>query len=129
MLRLILVRMRRLRLLSCLLLVPLAGPVACGDASLDPLPLEITIAANRATAAPGETVEFEVTAQGGTLIGVTIDYGDDTSDQFGTGGARTARVTFSHAFAAAGVYQVRASVVDAVAGGRDAVVQITVQQP
>jgi hypothetical protein len=105
----------------------LVGLVACGDASLDPLPLEISIQASRATAAPGVPISFVVTAQGGDLLGVEIDYGDDTTDQYGAGGARTARVTFSHAFAAAGVYQVRATVTDAVAGLRDAVVEIRIQ--
>jgi PKD repeat protein len=103
------------------------GAIGCGDGSLDPLPLNVTIEASRTTAAPGNVIEFIVTAQGGTLVGVTIDYDDDSSDQFGTGGARTARVTFSHAFSTAGVYQVRATVVDAVAGSLATGVQITIQ--
>ena len=79
------------------------------------------------TAAPGDPVSFLVTAQGGDLLGVDVDYGDTTTDQYGTGGARTARVTFSHAFSTAGVYPVRATVTDALAGSRDAVVEIRVQ--
>lgn len=114
----------RLALLRSLLLT---GLVACGDASLDPLPLQISIQASRTTAAPGAPISFVVTAQGGDLLGVAIDYGDNTTDQYGAGGARTARVTFSHAFSAAGVYQVRATVTDAVAGSRDAGVEIRVQ--
>ena len=100
--------------------------IACGDGSLDPLPLSITLEVSRTTAPPGEPVAFVVNAQGGVLLGVTIDYGDDSGDQFATGGARTAQHTFSHAFAVAGVYQVRATVVDATAGSKHADVQITV---
>jgi PKD repeat protein len=100
---------------------------ACGDGSLDPLPLDITLGASRTTAAPGDVIEFVVNAQGGSLVGVVIDYGDDSDDQFGTGGARTARVPFSHAFSVAGVYQVRATVTDATAGNQTAEVEITIQ--
>jgi plastocyanin len=113
-----------LALLLALLLVDLA---ACGDASLDPLPLQISIQPSRVTAAPGDPVSFVVTAQGGDLLGVDVDYGDTTTDQYGTGGARTARITFSHAFSSAGVYQVRATVTDAIAGSRDAGVEIRIQ--
>jgi PKD domain-containing protein len=105
----------------------LVGLVACGDVSLDPLPLQISIQASRVTAAPGDPVSFVVTAQGGDLVGVEIDYGDNTADQRGTAGARTAQVTFSHAFSAAGAYRVRATVMDALAGSRDAEVEIRIQ--
>lgn len=119
--------MRRTLLRMELLVGLVLYAAACGDASLDPLPLSITIEASRATAAPGDAVNFVVIAQGGTLLGVEIDYGDSSTDQYGAGGARTARVTFSHAFSVAGVYQVRATVTDAVAGQRDAGVEIRIQ--
>lgn len=119
--------MRRI-LLRMELLVGLVVPLAaCGDASLDPLPLRITIEVSSATAAPGDAVNFVVVAQGGNLLGVEVDYGDNSSDQYGAGGARTARVTFSHAFSVVGVYQVRATVTDAVAGQREAGVEIRIQ--
>lgn len=105
----------------------LIGAAACGDGSLEPLPLSITVEASRVAAAVGETVEFVVSAQGGMLIGVEIDYADGASEERGTSGARTARVTFRHAYAAAGTYEVRATVTDAVAGTRDASVEVRVQ--
>jgi hypothetical protein len=107
--------------------VLLSGLVACGDASLDPLPLQISIQAGRVTAAPHDPISFVVTAQGGNLLGVAIDYGDNTTEQYGAGGARTARVTFSHVYSAAGTYEVRARVTDAIAGDKDATVEIRVQ--
>jgi hypothetical protein len=99
----------------------------CGDISLDPLPFEVAIEASSATVAVGESVNFLVITQGGRLLGVDTDYGDGRTDQYGMGGARTARVSFSHAFEAAGAYDVRATVTDAVAGQKDASVTITVQ--
>ncbi len=108
-----------------LLLVALAA--ACGGGSLAPLPLDIHLQANKATAAPGETVSFVVNAQGGTLVGVEINYGDGSTDLFPTSGARTARVTFGHTYSTAGTYQVRATVTDAVAGTKDATLEMRVQ--
>jgi hypothetical protein len=120
-------RMRRTLFKSLPRSLLLIGLTACVDVSLAPLPLQITIQASPVTAAPAARVNFVVTAQGGELLGVDVDYGDDTTDQYGAGGARTARITFSHAFSAAGVYQVRATVTDAVAGSRDAGVEIRIQ--
>jgi plastocyanin len=105
----------------------LVGLAACGDASLNPLPLQISIQASRVTAAPGDLVSFVVTAQGGVLLGVEVDYGDNVTDRYGASGARTAKVTFSHAFSFAGVYQVTATVTDGIAGSRDAGVEIRIQ--
>jgi len=99
---------------------------ACSAEPLAPLPLGIGIVASRITAVPGESISFEVTAQGGQLVGITTAYGDGTEDQFGTGGARTARVTFRHAFSAPGTYQVRATVTDAVSGEKEASVEVRV---
>lgn len=102
------------------------GVIACGDGSLDPLPLSISLQVSHTTATPGQTIQFVVNAQGGQLVGVSIDYGDGNVDQFPTSGARTAQVPFSHAFSSAGVYQVRATVTDAVAGSQHADTQITI---
>jgi hypothetical protein len=116
--------MRRLLLRSLLLVLGLA---ACGDASLDPLPLDVSVEASRATAAPGATINFVVNAQGGSLVGIEIVYDDGGDDRYPTGGARTARVTFYHAYAASGVYRVRATVTDALAGTKDASVEVRIE--
>ena len=107
----------------CFALVLLGG---CSADALAPLPLRITISASRLTAAPGDVISFEVVAQGGQLVGITTTYGDGTEEQFGTGGARTARVTFHHAFSAPGTYQVQATVTDALAGTEDASIAVRV---
>lgn len=99
---------------------------ACSGETLAPLPLHIGIEASRNTAAPGDSVSFRVTAQGGQLVGIVTTYGDGTEDQLGTGGARTARVTFHHVFTSPGTYEVRATVTDALAGPKDASVSVRV---
>ncbi len=100
---------------------------ACVQETLDPLPLQATVEASRATAAPGDTINFLVTAQGGSLIGVEMDFGDATGDQFGTSGARTAHVSFRHVYLKPGGYTVHANVTDAFAGLKTATVEIRVQ--
>jgi hypothetical protein len=99
---------------------------ACSGETLAPLPLNIGIEASRITAAPGDSISFQVAAQGGQLVGIATSYGDGTEDQIVTSGARTARVTFRHAFLAPGTYHVRATVTDALAGLKDASVSIRV---
>ncbi len=109
--------------LAYLALILLGG---CSAEVLGPLPLQITIEASRATAAPGVPISFEVAARGGQLVGITTSYGDGTEDHHGTSGARTARVTFHHAFSAPGTYQVQATVIDALAGPKDATISVRV---
>lgn len=99
--------------------------VACLE-TLEPLPLETTIQASRAVVVIGDTIDFLVTAQGGQLVGIEIVYGDVARDLFVTNGARTASVTFRHAFTTPGVYQVRATTTDALAGTKDASVDVRV---
>lgn len=102
------------------------GVAACSGSPLEPLPLDVSIQASGATAAVGDTVTFVVSAQGGQLIGLEVNYGDDSSEQFGTGGARTARVTFKHAYLVRGTYMVRAVVTDALVGQKEATVEVRV---
>jgi len=104
----------------------LAVASACSTEPLEPLPLDVTIAANRTTAAPGDTITFVTDAQGGSLVGVQVDYGDDTADSFATAGARTAHVTFKHAYSQRATYTVRVVVTDALAGQKEASVQVRV---
>jgi hypothetical protein len=115
--------MRR-RLLACLL--PIAF-TACGDGGFQPRPLEVAIEASRTAAPTGEVVGFAVNAQGGQLLGVTIDYDDGVVEQSLLHSSRTARAIFGHAFTAAGTYQVRATVLDAVAGSKEATIEVRIQ--
>ena len=100
--------------------------IACRQTTEPPIALSVLLEANTATIPRGDTVTFEVTATGNNLVGVIIDYGDSSSDQYATGGALTARVTFKHAYSAGGTFTVRATVTDAVAGVKEASVAIVV---
>ena len=96
----------------------LAG--GCRQTTEPPVPLVATLQSSRSTAARGDTVTFTVNATGNNLVGVVIDFGDQAADQFATGGARTARVTFKHVFQATGSFAVSAVVTDAIAGEKEA---------
>lgn len=108
----------------CVFLAALAA-VACVE-SLDPLPLDVTIDASKVTTVVGDSVEFLVKAQGGSLVGVTIDYGDGITDIFETAGARTAQVRFKHPYTATGVYDVQGGALDASMGQKLATVRVTI---
>jgi hypothetical protein len=105
----------------------LIGVASCDTAPLEPLPLDIGIEASGTTAAPGDTISFLVRAQGGSLVGIAMAFGDNNTAQFATSGARTAEVTFRHAYAAVGVYDVTATVTDALAGDKSASIEIRVE--
>jgi PKD domain-containing protein len=111
------------RLLRVLMLV---GAISCRTKGLEPLALDISVTANKTTVATGEAVSFVVTAQGGGLVAVNMNYGDNTFEQFSTGGARTARITFTHGYSAGGTYQVRATVTDVEAGEKSTTMDIVV---
>ena len=99
---------------------------ACGDVTLAPLPFQVGVEASRVMAAPGDTITFGVTAQGGSLFGVEMDYGDGIVEPYATSGARTARVTFRHAFKLKGTYTVSVTATDATAGQKQASVDVRV---
>ena len=110
-----------------LLIAGLALAAACQASSLEALPLQISVTASRTTAAPGDTIVFIATIQGGSLLGLDADYGDSTTEQFGTAGARTGKVTFRHAYSARGTFTTKITVTDASAGQKNASVQVRVE--
>jgi hypothetical protein len=113
--------MKRLVVLAAVLLSS-----ACRQTIAGPVPIVVTLEASRQTAVRGDTVTFSVNATGNNLVGVVIDYGDAVLDQYGTGGALTAHVTFKHAYDANGSFTVRAVVTDAIMGEKEATVGVVV---
>lgn len=99
---------------------------SCRQTTEPPTDVTVSLIANTTVVPRGDTVTFTVIAAGNNLFGVVIDYGDATSDQYATGGALTARVTFKHAYAVAGSYTIRATVTDAILGERESVVSLVV---
>ena len=108
------------------IVMALVGTVACRQSTAPPEPVTVTLDASPATTQRGDTVSFTVTARGNNLVGVVVEFGDSGVDQYATGGALTARVTFKHAYAAAGSFTVRAIVTDAIVGEMEATKSIVV---
>ena len=100
--------------------------VACRQTTEPPVQLTASMQASAAVIPRGDTVTFTVNATGNNLFGVVIDFGDATGDQYATGGALTARVTFKHAYDTSGTFTARATVTDAIAGDREVSVSIVV---
>lgn len=101
--------------------------LGCDSGTLDPLPVRVSVEATPTVGAPGDTISFLVDAQGGRLLGLVMEFGDAETDQRPTGGARTARVTFRHAYRSAGNYVATVTATDAVAG--DAQASVTIRIP
>jgi PKD repeat protein len=97
---------------------------ACGPATLEVLPLQISVEAAPASATVGDTVYFIASVQGNSLVGLNADFGDGGGDSYGTSGARTGRVTFRHAFATRGTYTVQITVTDGNAAQKAASVDV-----
>jgi hypothetical protein len=112
--------------IATVIVATLVTAAACAPAALEPLPLEITVEASRTTVAPGDTIVFVATVQGGSLLGLNADYGDQTVDSYGTAGARTGKVSFRHAYSSRGTFTTKISVTDALAGVKEASVQVRV---
>ena len=100
--------------------------VACRQTTEPPIGVTVSLTANTTVVPRGDTVTFTVNAAGNNLFGVVIDYGDNSTDLYPTGGALSARVTFKHAYSVAGSYTIRATVTDAIAGEREATVSLVV---
>lgn len=109
-----------------LVLVLVLFTIACRQTTAPPAPLVVSLEANTAVAQRGDTITFTVNASANNLFGVVIDFGDASGDQYSTGGASTARVTFKHAYTSSGTYLVRATVSDAIAGDKEASLTIGV---
>lgn len=100
--------------------------IGCGSSTVEPLPLDITVQASRATAAPGDSIDFVATVQGQDLLGVDVDFGDGSTDSRGTSGARTGKLTFRHAFTTRGAYTTKITVTDGAVGQKTASVVVQI---
>ena len=99
---------------------------ACIGGPLAPLPLDVNLQASKLTASIGDTIVFQTNAQGNSLFGIAIDFGDTKTTSYDAQGARTLRVTFAHAYDAKGTYLVRVTATDQTLGSKDASLQIAV---
>jgi len=100
---------------------------ACSQTPLEALPLQISVEASRTTVAPGDTIVFVATMQGGDLLGLDVQFGDSATAQVSAGGARTARIAVRHAYTTPGSYAALLTVTDGLAGQKAATTQILVK--
>ena len=107
-----------------LILLLLTG--SCRQTTEPPLSLVVSLESSRSTATRGDTVTFTVNAAGNNLVGVVIDFGDQTGDLYATGGASTARVTFKHVFQTTGNFTVSAVVTDAIVGEKESTTAVVI---
>ena len=100
---------------------------ACHPFDLEPLPLDVTLEADRTMAASGDSIVFRITAQGEALVGIGIDWGDGQTLVIPTDFARTASTRRPHTYDAPGTYEVTAEATDAEAGSKRASLSVHIQ--
>ena len=109
-------------LLAGLLSLPLS---ACsGVSGPADLVLSITLTATPSSAAVGSPVVFRFDAQGNSLEGVALVYGDGVVDSIATYQARTAAGVYNHGYTDAGEFLAVVTVLET--GGATAVDSVTV---
>jgi PKD domain-containing protein len=110
---------------ACLLVCLIGGLTSCAR-PLDPLPFDVEVTVDSAVVGPHESVKFVVTAAGGAILDIAIDYGDHIGEHYPTAPARTLLVRFEHEYAAAGHFTIRATATDVSYGNRSATLDVTV---
>jgi hypothetical protein len=113
-----------------ILTLSLALLCACGDFSQTIRETALTLTPSRTTTPPGQVVEFRYEAQGRSLAGLILDYGDGSNpDSLFLQGAVTATGTFRHSFTQAGSYIVSGRLEEFFGGVATAEVPLTVTSP
>jgi PKD repeat protein len=103
---------------------------ACSDIATDgPQPLNLEFTSSTTAANPDQAVDFTFSATGAALLGVTLDFGDDTVEQVQGLGALSMDGTRSHAWEAEGTYEVTATVEDGSLGRLTRSITIQVATP
>ena len=86
----------------------------------------IRLIASPLVAQTGDTVTFTVNVSAQEVTGISIDFGDASTDQSSVGGLPAASVEFKHAYSSTGNYMSRAAISDAVIGVRYVTQEIVV---
>ncbi len=108
--------------------MPILG--SCSDIATDgPQPLALEFTASLESTTVGQSVAFSFSATGGWLIGLTLDYGDGTTESVPGHGSHALNGTREHAWEVAGSYRVRASLEDGTLGSLTDEVTIEVLVP
>ncbi|MEX2284081.1 MAG: hypothetical protein WEE89_16460 [Gemmatimonadota bacterium] len=108
-----------MKLRALILMFTLTG-LACGTYGSEPLPLTITVNADKLETVPGDSVSFQIVAQGGRLDMLRIDWGDGSSLDESALSARTLSRRVKHAYESTGTFEVKATISDSFAGQKAA---------
>lgn len=103
---------RQVRTRCALAGLTLLAAGGCQDPAEVWRPTAVDLSSDRTTAPVGEPVDFRYQAQGQSLAGLVIDYGDGSRDSIAALGAQTAAGTVTHAFELAGAFDVTAALLD-----------------
>jgi hypothetical protein len=91
-----------------------AAVLSCGPSALEPLELTANLTANPVTALVEDSVTVVLEAQGTNLLGVIVDYGDDSrAYERDLPSARTLGLTLKHAYDSAAVFTITARIDEA----------------
>lgn len=120
--------MRKRMMVALAVCVPILG--SCSDIATDgPQPLALEFTASLESTNVGQTVVFSFAATGGWLIGLTLDYGDGTTESVAGLGSHALNGTRPHAWEAPGSYRVRAKLDDGTLGSLTKEVTVEVLEP
>lgn len=102
------------------------GVIACGDDSLTyGGPLDLVVASNSPVAV-SDSLVVEYDAQGRSLLGMEVTWGDATVDSVFFHGAQHAGGHVKHLYAVSGTYTVTAKVSDALEGSTSRDLEVTI---
>ena len=101
------------------------GIAGCAK-SVEPLALSITAQATPTSAAPGDSITVVTNVQGDGLVGVAVDFGDNTVFTYEFSGARRGKVTYKHPYATTGTFTITATVFDAAEDQRSTTMTVSI---
>ena len=99
---------------------------ACADSTAPPA-FAINATVDRATTAPGDSVNFVIRATGSALVRLGVDFGDGTGLERDLAGAQTMTSNQRHAYPAVGQYTMTAVVTAASGEMRETMVGVQVR--
>jgi hypothetical protein len=115
---------------TLLLTVALAFLFGCGDFSQTIRETELTLTPSATTTPIGQAVEFRYEAQGRSLAGLIIDYGDGSApDSLYLQGAVTATGRRTHSYTQPGSFLVSGRLEEFFGGVKEQVIPMTVTAP
>jgi hypothetical protein len=115
-----------MKLQALILMFTLTG-LACSTYGSEPLPLTVTVNADKVDTVRGDSVSFQIVAQGGRLDLLRVEFGDGSFFDESTLSARTVSRRVKYAYADTGSFVVKATIHDAFAGQKQSTLNIRIR--